>query len=200
MFGLGRAPGQFPEEVLLIVLCVVTLAAALQAAGGLDLWYRSQKRRCRHPRSDHAAGSVDLLSLHLRVWNRARLFAAADHRGGFTKGEGAARAAAFNLGHRIAEAAVTASPMSAATAGMVALLSKSGRFGLTDILLVCIPSTLLGVLAGARGEEDGRGTRGRSGLSTAARPWRFRQRGEYQKCAPSVRAPSGRSYCSSGPW
>jgi anaerobic C4-dicarboxylate transporter DcuA len=39
--------------------------------------------------------------------------------------------------------------MSAATAGMVALLSKSGRFGLTDILLVCIPSTLVGVLAGA---------------------------------------------------
>ena len=47
------------------------------------------------------------------------------------------------------QAAVTASPMSAATAGMVALLSKDGRFGLTDILIVCIPSTLLGVLAGA---------------------------------------------------
>lgn len=45
--------------------------------------------------------------------------------------------------------AVTASPMSAATAAMVALFSKNGRFGLTDVLLVCIPSTLIGVLAGA---------------------------------------------------
>jgi len=37
VFGFGRAPGKFPGEVLLIVLCVVTAAAALQAAGGLDL-------------------------------------------------------------------------------------------------------------------------------------------------------------------
>src|SRR5512139_1324827 len=37
VFGFGRAPGNFPGEVLLIVLCVVTAAAALQAAGGFDL-------------------------------------------------------------------------------------------------------------------------------------------------------------------
>ena len=51
MFGLGRAPGQFPGEVLLIVLCVVTLAAALQAAGGLDLMVSvAEKALRRHPR------------------------------------------------------------------------------------------------------------------------------------------------------
>src|SRR6185295_12203511 len=47
------------------------------------------------------------------------------------------------------QVAVTASPLSAATAGMVALLSKTGpSFGLTDVLAVCVPSTLIGVLAG----------------------------------------------------
>ena len=51
VFGLGRAPGQFPGEVLLIVLCVVTLAAALQAAGGLDLMVSlAEKALRRHPR------------------------------------------------------------------------------------------------------------------------------------------------------
>ncbi len=47
------------------------------------------------------------------------------------------------------QAAVTASPLSAATAGMVALFSKTGSFGLKDVLIVCVPSTLIGVLAGA---------------------------------------------------
>ncbi len=32
---------------------------------------------------------------------------------------------------------------------MVALFSKTGAFGLTDVLMVCVPSTLIGVLAGA---------------------------------------------------
>jgi len=47
------------------------------------------------------------------------------------------------------QATVTASPLSAATAGMVALFSKTGSFGLKDVLIVCVPSTLIGVLAGA---------------------------------------------------
>jgi anaerobic C4-dicarboxylate transporter DcuA len=47
------------------------------------------------------------------------------------------------------QAAVTASPLSAATVGMVALFSKTGSFGLMDVLIVCVPSTLIGVLAGA---------------------------------------------------
>jgi anaerobic C4-dicarboxylate transporter DcuA/anaerobic C4-dicarboxylate transporter DcuB len=37
LYSASAAPGSFPGEVLLIVLCVVTAAAALQAAGGLDL-------------------------------------------------------------------------------------------------------------------------------------------------------------------
>ncbi len=51
VFGFGRAPGSFPGEVLLIVLCVVTAAAALQAAGGLDLMVSvAEKVLRRHPR------------------------------------------------------------------------------------------------------------------------------------------------------
>lgn len=50
VFGFGHAPGQFPGDVLVIVLCVVTLAAALQAAGGLDLMVSvAEKSLRRHP-------------------------------------------------------------------------------------------------------------------------------------------------------
>ena len=181
VFGLGRAPGQFPGEVLLIVLCVVTLAAALQAAGGLDLMVSiAEKALRRHPRqitllaplisylftfvSGTGHVSYSLLPIIAEVSRKVK--------------ERPERPLSISV--IASQAAVTASPMSAATAGMVALLSREGRFGLTDILLVCIPSTLIGVLAGAlRGQEDGRGTRGRSGLSPAARPRGTSERGEY---------------------
>jgi anaerobic C4-dicarboxylate transporter-like protein len=150
VFGLGRAPGQFPGEVLLIVLCVVTLAAALQAAGGLDLMVSvAEQALRRHPRqitfvaplisylftfvSGTGHVSYSLLPIIAEVSLKVK--------------ERPERPLSISV--IASQAAVTASPMSAATAGMVALLSKSGRFGLTDILLVCIPSTLLGVLAGA---------------------------------------------------
>jgi anaerobic C4-dicarboxylate transporter DcuA len=150
VFGLGRAPGQFPGEVLLIVLCVVTVAAALQAAGGLDYMVSiAEKLLQRHPRqitllaplisylftfvSGTGHVSYSLLPIIAEVSRKVK--------------ERPERPLSISV--IASQAAVTASPMSAATAGMVALLAKSGRFGLTDILLVCIPSTLIGVLAGA---------------------------------------------------
>jgi anaerobic C4-dicarboxylate transporter DcuA len=150
VFGLGRAPGQFPGEVLLIVLCVVTLAAALQASGGLDLMVSAaEKALRRHPRqitllaplisyvftlvSGTGHVSYSLLPIIAEVSRKVK--------------ERPERPLSISV---IASGvAVTASPMSAATAGMVALLSKGGQFGLTNILLICIPSTLIGVLAGA---------------------------------------------------
>src|SRR6185369_6456443 len=44
--------------------------------------------------------------------------------------------------------AITASPVSAATAAMIGLLSTHG-LGLVQILLICVPSTVLAVLIGA---------------------------------------------------
>jgi len=150
IFGLGRAPGSFPGEVLLIVLCVVTAAAALQAAGGLDLMVSAAEKVLRkHPRR------ITILSPLITY-----LFT-------FVSGTGHV---AYSLLPIIAEvsrkvkerperplsisviasqAAVTASPLSAATAGMVAMLAKGGSFGLKDILAICVPATLVGVIAGA---------------------------------------------------
>lgn len=150
VFGLGRAPGTFPGEVLLIVLCVVTAAAALQAAGGLDLMVTSaEKILRRHPRqitflaplisyiftfvSGTGHVSYSLLPIIAEVSRKVK--------------ERPERPLSISV--IASQVAVTASPMSAATAGMVALFSKNGHLGLTDILMVCVPSTLIGVLAGA---------------------------------------------------
>lgn len=150
VFGFGRAPGNFPGEVLLIVLCVVTAAAALQAAGGLDAMVSvAEKVLRRHPRqitilaplisyvftfvSGTGHVSYSLLPIIAEVSRKVK--------------ERPERPLSISV--IASQTAVTASPMSAATAGMVALFSKDGRFGLSDILIICIPSTLIGVLAGA---------------------------------------------------
>ena len=150
VFGLGRAPGSFPGEVLLIVLCVVTAAAALQAAGGLDLMVSvAEGVLRRHPRqitlvaplisylftfvSGTGHVSYSLLPIIAELSRKVK--------------ERPERPLSISV--IASQAAVTASPMSAATAGMVALFSKSGTFGLTDVLMICIPSTLIGVIAGA---------------------------------------------------
>ena len=44
--------------------------------------------------------------------------------------------------------AITASPVSAATAALIAILGSHG-IGLAQILLICVPATLLGVLVAA---------------------------------------------------
>ena len=150
VFGFGRSPGSFPGEVLLIVLCVVTAAAALQAGGGLDLMVSVAEKLLRR----HPARITILAPLISYVFT-------------FVCGTGHV---SYSLLPIIAEVsrkvnerperplsisviasqfAVTASPLSAATAGMVALFSKSGQFGLKDVLLVCVPSTLIGLIAGA---------------------------------------------------
>lgn len=150
IFGFGRAPGSFPGEVLLIVLCVVTAAAALQAAGGLDLMVSgAEKLLRRHPQritilaplityvftfvsgTGHVAYS--LLPIIAEVSRKVK--------------ERPERPLSISV--IASQAAVTASPLSAATAGMVALLAKGGSFGLKDILAICVPATLAGVLAGA---------------------------------------------------
>ncbi len=150
VFGFGRAPGSFPGEVLLIVLCVVTAAAALQAAGGLDLMVSvAEKVLRRHPHritllapfisyvftfvSGTGHVSYSLLPIIAEVSRKVK--------------ERPERPLSISV--IASQAAVVASPLSAATAGMVALFSKTGAFGLTDVLLVCVPSTLIGVLAGA---------------------------------------------------
>lgn len=150
VFGLGRAPGKFPGDVLLIVLCVVTLASALQAAGGLDLMVSvAEKALRRHPRQITLLAPLIAYVFTFISGTGHVVYSLLPIIAEVSRKVKVRPERPLSISVIAAGAAVTASPMSAATAGMVALFSKGGRFGLTDILLVCIPSTLIGVLAGA---------------------------------------------------
>jgi anaerobic C4-dicarboxylate transporter-like protein len=150
VFGFGRRPGSFPGEVLLIVLCVVTAAAALQAAGGLDLMVAlAEKLLRRHPRRITILAPLISYVFTFVCGTGHVSYSLLPIIAEVSKKVGERPERPLSISVIASQFAVTASPLSAATAGMVALFSKSGSFGLKDVLLVCVPATLIGLLAGA---------------------------------------------------
>lgn len=149
VFVFGLEPTSPPIDVMLMIASVVSAAAAMQAAGGLDyLVLLAEKLLRKNP------SQVTIVSPLV-----AYLFT-------FVAGTGHVAYSVLPVISEVAtetkirperplgisviasQQAITASPISAAT---VALLGMLSGFGVTllDILMVTIPSTLMGVLVGA---------------------------------------------------
>src|SRR6478609_1614868 len=148
LFVFKMQPSDPPLEVMLIILSVVTAAAALQAAGGMDYLVNVAGKLLRS-----RPGQITILGplvTYLFV-----LFAGTAHISysimpiiaevAIKKRIRPERAMSMSV--TAAHMAITASPVSAATAALLTVLTASG-IKLADILLVCIPSTMIGVLVG----------------------------------------------------
>ncbi len=148
MFGFGLQPADPPLEVMLIILSVVTAAAALQAAGGMDYLVQVAGKILRkNPKqitflgplityafvlfagTAHISYSIMPIIAEVAIKNRIR------------------PERAMSMSVTAAHMAITASPVSAAAAALLTVLGASG-VRLADILLVAIPATLIGVLVG----------------------------------------------------
>ena len=141
-------PADPPLEVMLIILSVVTAAAALQAAGGMD-WLVTIAGKLLRSRpkqitilgplvtyfftlfagTAHISYSIMPIVAEIAIKKRIR------------------PERALSMSVTAAHMGITASPVSAATAALLTVLSASG-IKLGDILKVCIPSTIIGVLVG----------------------------------------------------
>jgi anaerobic C4-dicarboxylate transporter DcuA len=148
LFVFGMQPADPPLEVMLIILSVVTAAAALQAAGGMDYLVNIASRILRsHP------GQITILGP--LVTYCFTLFAGTAHISYSIMpiiAEVAIKARirperALSMSVTAAHMGITASPVSAASAALLTVLVASG-IQLGDILMVCIPSTLFGVIVG----------------------------------------------------
>jgi anaerobic C4-dicarboxylate transporter DcuA len=158
LFVFGMQPSDPPLEVMLIILSVVTAAAALQAAGGMDyLVGLAGKLLRKHP------GQITILGPVITYF--FTLFAGTAHISYCIMpiiAEVAIKARirperALSMSVTAAHMGITASPVSAASAALLTVLVSSG-VKLSDILMVCIPSTLIGVIIGVlfvmkRGKE-----------------------------------------------
>lgn len=148
IFVFDLIPSDPPLEVMLIIMSVVTAAAALQAAGGMDYLVQVAGKILRsNPKqitflgplityafvlfagTAHISYSIMPIIAEVAIKNRIR------------------PERAMSMSVIGAYMAITASPVSAAAAAMLTVLAASG-IKLFDILMVAIPATLIGMLAG----------------------------------------------------
>jgi len=147
--GFGVPPGSIPGDVLLIVLTVIMAASSMEVAGGIDFLVRVAEKIIRkNPKQvtivaplvtygfTFAAGTGHIVYPLLPV-----IYEVA-HENGIRPERPMAIATIAS------QQAITASPVSAATAAMITILASHG-LGLVQILLICVPSTLLAVLMAA---------------------------------------------------
>jgi anaerobic C4-dicarboxylate transporter DcuA len=147
--GFGVPPGAIPGEVLLIVLTVIMAASAMEVAGGVDFLVRVAERIIRkNPKQvtivaplvtygfTFASGTGHIVYPLLPV-----IYEVAQESGIRPERPMAVATIA-------SQQAITASPVSAATAAMIGLLAAH-HIGLVQLLLICVPSTLLSVLVAA---------------------------------------------------
>ena len=148
IFVFRMQPADPPLEVMLIILSVVTAAAALQAAGGMD-WLVNIAGKLLRSRP----GQITILGPLVTYF--FTLFAGTAHIS-YSIMPIVAEVAikkrirperAMSMSVMAAHMAITASPVSAATAALLSVLTGHGT-KLADILMVCIPSTLIGVIVG----------------------------------------------------
>jgi len=148
LFVFKMQPSDPPLEVMLIILSVVTAAAALQAAGGMDYLVNLAGKLLRS-----RPGQITILGPLVTYF--FTLFAGTAHISysimpiiaevAIKKRIRPERALSMSV--TAAHMAITASPVSAATAALLTVLAPAG-IKLADILMICIPSTLIGVIVG----------------------------------------------------
>src|SRR5436190_23691550 len=149
VFVFGEAPGSIPGEVLLIILAVIMAASAMEAAGGIDYLVRVAARIIRkHPK--HVTIIAPLVAYvftflagtgHIYYPLLPVIYEVAMK--GRVRPERPIAVATI-----ASQRAITASPVSAATAALIVVLGSKG-IGLVQILSICVPSTLAGVIVAA---------------------------------------------------
>ncbi|MEG1748652.1 MAG: anaerobic C4-dicarboxylate transporter [Tannerellaceae bacterium] len=150
-FGFGLEPTSPPIDVMLMIVAVIAAASCMQAAGGLDLMVKwAEKLLRKNPQhitilsplvtylftfiagTGHVAYSVLPVIAEVATETKIR----------------PERPMAIAV--IASQQAITASPISAATVALLSMLTAQGfNITLMDILMISVPCTLVGVLAGA---------------------------------------------------
>ncbi len=147
--GFGVPPGAIPGEVLIIVLTVIMAASSMEVAGGVDFLVRVAERIIRkNPKQVTIVAPLVTYAFtfasgtgHI-VYPLLPVIYEVAHESGIRPERPMAIATIAS------QQAITASPVSAATAAMIGLLATH-NVGLPQILLICVPSTLLAVVIAA---------------------------------------------------
>jgi len=152
VLGFGVTPTSPPIDVMLIILAVVMAASVMDAAGGIDYLVGIAERVIRaNPKYVTIVAPLTTWSFsfvagtgHI-VYPLLPVIYETAHQSGIRPERPMAVATIAS------QQAITASPVAAATAAMIGLFAEKGlvQWGLPQILMICVPATLTGVLAAA---------------------------------------------------
>jgi len=149
VFTFGLPPGMPPRTVLGMILAVITAAATMQAAGGLDYLVVIADRMLRlWPGGITLVAPVITYLFTLAAGTGHIIYALLPVIAEVSRKAGVRPERPLSIATIASQQAITASPISAATVALLGLVSPAG-LSLQSILLICIPSTFLGSLLGA---------------------------------------------------
>lgn len=141
-------PTEPPLDVMLIILSIVTTAATLQAAGGLDYLVGIAEKIIRsRPSQIIFIGPVVVYFLALFAGTSHIVYSMLPIISEVSAKRRIRPERPLSISVVASHLALTGSPMSAATAALAALLAYPGAA--VDIMKIGIPSCIIGVLAGA---------------------------------------------------
>jgi anaerobic C4-dicarboxylate transporter DcuA len=148
----GVNPTSPPIDVMLIILAVIMAASVMDAAGGIDYLVRIAERIIQaNPKYVTIVAPLTTWSFtfvagtgHI-VYPLLPVIYETAHQNGIRPERPMAVATIAS------QQAITASPVAAATAAMIGLFSEKGltQWGLPQILMICVPATLVGVTVAA---------------------------------------------------
>ena len=148
----GVNPTSPPIDVMLIILAVIMAASVMDAAGGIDFLVRIAERIIRaNPEYVTIVAPLTTWSFtflagtgHI-VYPLLPVIYETAHQSGIRPERPMAVATIAS------QQAITASPVAAATAAMIGLFAEKGvsQWGLPQILMICVPATLMGVIVAA---------------------------------------------------
>ena len=151
VFIFGMRPGNIPIDVMLIIASVITATAALQAAGGLDYLVGLADRFLRrNPSRITYYGPLTTWLFCLLAGTAHTSYSLLPIIAEIARSSKIRPERPMTVSTIAASLGITGSPMSAATAAVIStdLLGGQG-IELKDIMLVCIPASLIAILVAA---------------------------------------------------
>jgi anaerobic C4-dicarboxylate transporter DcuA len=148
-YGFGLPPTTPPIDVMLIILAVIMAAAVMEAAGGIDYLVGLAERIIRrNPRQITIVAPLVCYLFPFGAGTGHVFYPLLPiiYQVAYENGIRPERPMAVST--IASQQAITASPVSAAMAAMIALYEPLG-VGLPQIMLICVPATVLGVIAAA---------------------------------------------------
>ena len=151
VFGFGMKPGNIPIDVMLIIVSVITAAATLQAAGGLDyLVGLAAKFLRKHPTHITYFGPLTTWLFCIVAGTAHTCYSLLPIISEIATNSKIRPERPLSVATIAASLGITGSPVSAATAAVIStdLLGGAG-IELKDIMLVSIPASLVAILVAA---------------------------------------------------